>query len=895
MVKSEAFYQKQTGSKVDSVVKCWRNKEDPAARKNYKNRDFKLHNMHHMKKTSDMVNSMCQHEAYLTDKHKESPNRSRYDAELTISAPGLMDKGVGKSSLIYKESKEDFTSRHMNSPELIRNSEIYPLTVQEIERVKRLHQSKEKVEKHNTYNKSFVDRKDFESNKSKYFWEPSRERDDNKSNYFTASKAPKSEYAYGTAENIEYLKNTPGVEIHHNKPWNTSSHQQNMFLQHGEKIPKTRFEYVPEFGPLPWRSGTKSAKKSYKKKSTKKKNDKSSLKKKKQHERYTSPGRRLVYPVDGHAINYNSVIDTRSPHSMEGYGSYVVTKSDKHLTQVDNAVRQKGVVSKADLLKEWKKFVESRGGFTKITYQIYIQLVDEFKLYWYEKSHKELPNEYYEILDEFRIRYRIYPSHYSNERVVYVDGNGNYEDLPENRRTLMRFDSMEPSKGKTVNHDRKLIRIDEDSQPRNGYYSEVQEIQSPTKTKVVVDKQYHIPGQKRVITESVESIGGKRVITESIVSTGGKRVITENVVSTGGKRVTAESIVSSGQNRVILNEGHFVGGKSQVIKGGNSQIITTEEIVSPSGKRIVHGHKEVVSSGKKRVVYQDEGVVQLHHPGTNQVTYVKQPSYVYVDGDKLDNRHSYVVKTNYDHEHSPGKVRRTRNVKYDNVLPRVNTNLINDPNEVVREIQVDHGYKHDAELVFSPGKQVTRTSGVYATSKPLSHGHVGLNKVNPIYERVRNSEQMAAQTIQFAWKNRNNRFTGDKDQPQLMVHEEVSPTRLHGGRSEERTYTIADVYDTQNTMAAYVLKTGSPDRFNRLHHHAHSPAKKASEMTFNEFSKRYNQFENFKQELGGNISEQEAIKMFQDHLVEVSPDKRVERNSTNKSLSSKGSRDGSKK
>ena len=689
------------------------------------------------------------------------------------------------------------------------------------------------------------------------------------------------------------------------------------------------------------------------------------------------------------------------------------------------------------MLKEWKKYVKVRGGLTKITGQEYITLVDEFKLYWYEKSHKELPDDYYEILEEFRINWKINPNYYENERVVYVDGNGNYEDLPQNRRALTRFDPTDLTNNglnqdrkliKLGDQDRKLIKLGEEAHLRNGYFSEVTEIQSPGK-------------KRRGLLNEGHFVDGYISEVKEIQSPGKKR-------------------------RVLLNERDFVNG--------NSQIITTEEIASPGIRGKVLGHKEVTSPYKSRVVYQDEEIVKMVSKGSKQVTYVKQPSVVYVENDRLDNRHSYVVKTDSAHQHAPGKVRRSNKIKYDNVMPRVQTNLINDPNEVIREMQVDHGFKHDAEMVFAPGKQVTKTPGVYATSKPLSHGHVGLNKVNPIYEKLRNSEQTAAQKIQFAWKqrdnrytgekdqpqllvheevfsptkasgrsqertytiadahynnynqpsvvyvdgdrldnrhsyvvttdkdqqfqpgkvirsnkikydnvmprvqtnlindpneviremqvdhgykhdaemvfspgkqvvgtsgvyatskplshghvglnkvnpiyekarnseqiadqkvqfawkNRNNRFTGEKDQPQLLVHEEVSPTKIPG-RSQERTYTIADRFDNINSMAQYIYKTGSPDRFNQPQYHeripVETPVEEESKMTFDEFSKQYNQFESFKKGLGANITEKSAIKLFQAHLLEGTPKGRKLINSVARStISRNGSKEGSR-
>jgi len=161
------------------------------------------------------------------------------------------------------------------------------------------------------------------------------------------------------------------------------------------------------------------------------------------------------------------------------------------------------------LLKEWKKYVKVRGGLTKITGQEYITLVDEFKLYWYEKSHKELPDDYYEILEEFRINWKINPNYYENERVVYVDGNGNYEDLPQNRRALTRFDPTDLTNN-GLNQDRKLIKLGEEAHLRNGYFSEVTEIQSPgKKRRGLLNEGHFVDGYISEVKE-IQSPGKKK-------------------------------------------------------------------------------------------------------------------------------------------------------------------------------------------------------------------------------------------------------------------------------------------------------------------------------------------------------------------------------------------------
>lgn len=72
--------------------------------------------MHKMKPANKkMMSSVCQHESYVVDKDRESsPLRQRYDAEISISVPGLIDHNKHKSSFIMTGEKKDFESRHAN-------------------------------------------------------------------------------------------------------------------------------------------------------------------------------------------------------------------------------------------------------------------------------------------------------------------------------------------------------------------------------------------------------------------------------------------------------------------------------------------------------------------------------------------------------------------------------------------------------------------------------------------------------------------------------------------------------------------------------------------------------------------------------------------------------------
>jgi len=105
--------------------------------------------------------------------------------------------------------------------------------------------------------------------------------------------------------------------------------------------------------------------------------------------------------------------------------------------------------------------------------------------------------------------------------------------------------------------------------------------------------------------------------------------------------------------------------------------------------------------------------------------------------------------------------------------------LIKDPEELIEKIEDDHGFRKEGERYWSPGKKVTKVSGVYATSKPLTSGHVGLNKLNPIYENIRNMQEQNQKITKLKFSNKKDDFTGrDIDQPELIVREESSPTKI---------------------------------------------------------------------------------------------------------------------
>lgn len=871
ILKSEVF--PQTGPLVDSIVQCWRNPKDNAARDGYAERQLKNRNMHKMKPTKDMLSSMCQHEAYLTDRDANSPlKRSRYDAEVTISAPGLIDQDVHKSSLIYKDPKEDWQSRQMNSPQKARNPELYHSTLPEKERLAAYNKSKQDAPHHPGYGKSYQQKKSFKENSEKYFWEPSREKD-GESHYFTESKKPQSEYRGGSAENIEYVKATPAHDLHHSKPWNTSKHQQNKYLEYGEKIPKQPDIYVSECRPLAWRSGTKS-KKSAKKVKKPKKNTQSSNKKKvlkpETQKRYTSPGKKLVYPADDpNEILYHSGYNTRSPTG----------KNDpkRYFSQIDNFVKVKGVLSNEDLIRAWERFLNGRGGLKDLSYKEYMYLVDEFKLYWYEKSHKQLPVDYYQILDDFRVRCNIHPM----QQVVYLDDG--YQELTDyNRKTFLKFDSMVP-KTKVVKQP--TLRVTDDSLPRKSYYNLDDEIISPTRRRVLVDQPQFVeeivsPTKRRAVGGLVNEFG--ELVTN--VSPDNRRIVYEKEPygRPGLQEIVSPTKVSPGRNVKYVNQPIDESALTYISRNTNGTIPRNQQVIIPQ-----RTHTHVLPHGNHSHLVQHESHSHVI-PHKNHVHVVDHDRYTtgYV---RPNMQRTYTVPEQYYEVVSPTKRSTDKKPNYDRVLPRVNTNLINNPNEVIKEVQQDHGYKHDDELVWSPGKKVTKTSGVYATSKPLSHGHVGLNKVNPIYERVRNAENIQQKHTEFNWRHRHNTYTGEGDQPQLIVKEEVSPSKL-SRRSQERYYTVQDTHDVENIMASYVLKRGSPEKFAKLHHVHSSPQKKASDMSFNEFAKRYNQFEDFKKGLPDNTNESDAIQMFQDKMNSESPGRRSTGSRNNRSTGSLNNR-----
>lgn len=69
---------------------------------------------------------------------------------------------------------------------------------------------------------------------------------------------------------------------------------------------------------------------------------------------------------------------------------------------------------------------------------------------------------------------------------------------------------------------------------------------------------------------------------------------------------------------------------------------------------------------------------------------------------------------------------------------------------VERHEDLDH--EHYKEFEKEKYHHMANVGGVYLTSKPLHKGHVGLNKVNPILERIRKMKDKSAAHIQMQWK-----------------------------------------------------------------------------------------------------------------------------------------------
>jgi hypothetical protein len=139
---TDRYFTRSTGKQVESVVNCWRNPKDAAARGGYADRHYQTHNMHKMKPTADLMNSRCQHESWVVDKEGPLSPKSRYNAEFCISQPGVMDQNRTKSSVIYGEPRSEFESRQVQSPTKVRNPALYHSTINEIEKIDRLTKSK---------------------------------------------------------------------------------------------------------------------------------------------------------------------------------------------------------------------------------------------------------------------------------------------------------------------------------------------------------------------------------------------------------------------------------------------------------------------------------------------------------------------------------------------------------------------------------------------------------------------------------------------------------------------------------------------------------------------------------------------------------------------------------
>jgi hypothetical protein len=292
-------------------------------------------------------------------------------------------------------------------------------------------------------------------------------------------------------------------------------------------------------------------------------------------------------------------------------------------------------------------------------------------------------------------------------------------------------------------------------------------------------------------------------------------------VGSPGKRRTQTQIVevgSPGKRRT----------QTRTITGGQEMI--TEEVYGQSSRRTTKTNEMRTTSG---IYSQMEGQEEI--------------IYEYVDD-------------------SPARGKRD----YKLIPPKVDTNLIRDPEQVIEAIQVDDGYREIGEECWSPGRKVTHTSGVYATSGPLSEGHVGLNKVNPIHERIRNFQQDEAKQAQLRWERQRDPLTGDEE-ARLIVEEERLPSmritkdRPLGESTDEsgwrthyespKRWTVG-VEQPRPQYEVYVQRSDLPSG---------QAGSEGMRMTFQEFERKCQEFEIFKKSLPSHIEENTAFKMYLDH------------------------------
>jgi len=462
--ETENYYSKITGKNIDSVVKCWRNPNDLAARNEYKKRSTQVYNKHKMKKpTKNMISSLCQHEAWVIDKDGMSPNRSRYDAEITLSTHGSINlHNRVKSTLVYHSPKLDLQSRNTISPEIVRNHELYMKTIPERERIEVYTKSKERDPLTCSYMKGFTNKKDFEDCKEKYFWEPSRERtkSTNKIDYqshltqsqmkfsrnYTKQFESSSKWREGSPENIEVL------DPSHNKPWNTSSHHQNMFYEYGDLMPEKKQTYVPDNKPFTWKSSTKKMKNSKTQKDSINKNLKKKLSKANTKRSYfvvDEPRTKTVesyYDYSPTRSNGEYIYQTASPYRNTKNSSVIRSYNEGQ----EEMIITKSVIDEETFFLEFERFMNGRGGVKKMSNMEFIKLVEIFRDCWHENHIKVLPKNYYDLVEEYRDTIEnIVPK----ERITYITKNlkspeshriyGNSINQ-QDYRNYIKFDSMKP-------------------------------------------------------------------------------------------------------------------------------------------------------------------------------------------------------------------------------------------------------------------------------------------------------------------------------------------------------------------------------------------------------------------------------------------------------------------
>lgn len=215
---------------------------------------------------------------------------------------------------------------------------------------------------------------------------------------------------------------------------------------------------------------------------------------------------------------------------------------------------------------------------------------------------------------------------------------------------------------------------------------------------------------------------------------------------------------------------------------------------------------------------------------------------------------------------------------YSTVRPKVDTNLVKNPIEVIDAIQTDHGIRRDGEELWSPGKRVTSTSGVYATSDNLTKGHVGINRVNPIYENIRNLEQDQANHTSLYWRDKS---SDGYNRSELVVREESDPVvrrsrspkkvyQSSGGSSVIRSSYVRDgaryiedrAEGEQPQYEVVIKKSGVVDDQGVFYRDSDAGLR----MSLDGFEKTFSQFEGFKKGLPASMDENTKLKMFLDHL-----------------------------